>query len=186
MGAFVGYSNSSQNLDDRGARTKIDGIVAGLHSRWSGGGFGLKATIAYDGGSATTRRMVPGGDASGAYDLHGWMADLSADYGFDLGSSWQLRPSVGLTAIRAMREAVSESSTSAYRLDVAERHDNAVFIDGGITLARAQDANAKLRPFLSLGVREQVDGRSLYATGALGGGGFGLVGAGSDEHSARA
>ena len=179
IGAFVGYSNGHEDLDDLGARTEADGIVAGLHSRWSGGGFGLKATIAYDGGSATTRRVVPGGTTSGTYDLHGWMADVSADYALALGDAWELRPSVGVTAIRVTREALSETSIGAYRLDVAEKRDHATFIDGGLTLVGGQDQGATLRPFLSLGMRQQVEGRTRYAVGALGGGGFGLVGAGA-------
>lgn len=37
IGGFVGYLNSRQTLATLGARTKVDGVVAGVHARWTDG-----------------------------------------------------------------------------------------------------------------------------------------------------
>jgi hypothetical protein len=56
----------------RGANTDLEGIVAGIHARWTGGQVGLKATLAYSGGKANTGRTLPvDGAGRGDYDLAG-------------------------------------------------------------------------------------------------------------------
>ncbi len=181
LGAFGGYLNSRQDLAMRGARTRDDGFVAGVHGRWKGGGLGVKATAAYDGGNATTRRLLPGGTAESDYALHGWTGDISADYAVALGGNWSLRPSLGATAIRVTRDAVAETGGSAFVLDVARDHLRAVFVDGAVTFRGAIGNGAAVRPFLSVGLRYQVDGRLPYALAALGGGGYGLLAAGASR-----
>lgn len=176
LGAFVGYLDSRQTLATLGARTDLDAVVAGIHGRWSNGALGIKATVAYNGGNATTHRALPSGSARGDYDLEGWTADLSVDYAVSLGSDWTVRPSLGMTAIRTTREGGAETGGSAYALDVARERDHALFVDAGMTF---QGGKAALRPYLALGVRYQVEGRTPHALAALGGGGFGLSAAGA-------
>ncbi len=183
LGAFVGYLDSRQVLAGRGARTDVDGVVAGVHGRWTSvGGLGVKATIAYSGGNATTRRALPGAGAltaTGEYDLAGWTGDIAVDYAVPLGRNWTVRPGFGLTAIRTTRDGVTETGGGAFALDVARRRDDAVFVDGALTFRGGMAEGAVVRPFLSLGARYQLDGRTPYALAALGGGGFGLQAAGA-------
>jgi hypothetical protein len=175
IGGFVGYLDSRQTLFGRAARTDLDGIVAGIHARWSSdAGLGLKGTLAYSGGEATTRRSLPGGPGTNAsaranYDLTGWTADVSVDYAARLGPNWTVRPSLGLTAIRVTRDGAVEDSGSPFALAIARDRDHAVFVDGALTFQGGQSKGAGLRPYLSLGVRYQVDGRAQHALAALGG-----------------
>jgi uncharacterized protein with beta-barrel porin domain len=182
LGAFVGYLDSRQTLFGRGARTDLDGVVAGVHGRRTGGRLGIKATLAYSGGEATTRRALPGdGTARSHYDLTGWTADASVDYAVPLSANWTVRPGFGVTAIRVTRDGVAEEGGSAYALTVARERDHAVFVDGALTFQGGQREGARLRPYLSLGMRYQVDGRTPYALAALGGGGYGLEAAGASR-----
>ncbi|KQM21536.1 hypothetical protein [Novosphingobium sp. Leaf2] len=183
IGGFVGYLNSRQTLLGRGARTELDGIVAGVHARWSGdSGIGVKATLAYAGGKAATRRALPlSGSASADYDLTGWTADASVDYALALSGNWTVRPSLGVTAIRTTRDAVTEDGGSPFALAVARERDHAVFVDGALTFTGGMRQTATVRPYLSVGVRYQVDGRTPYALAALGGGGYGLLAAGASR-----
>lgn len=181
LGAFVGYLDSRQTLATLGARTELDAVVAGIHGRWSEGGLGIKATVAYHGGNATTHRALPGGSARGDYDLTGWIADISLDYAAPLGPDWTVRPSLGMTAIRVTRDGVAETGGSAYALDVARDRDHALFVDAGMTFQGGMRKEAALRPYLTLGVRYQVEGRTPHALAALDGGGFGLGAAGASR-----
>lgn len=175
LGGFVGYLNSRQTLFGRGARTDLDGIVAGVHARWTDERVGIKATVAYSGGKATTQRAVPGSSTvRSQYDLTGWTADASVDYVMPLSGNWTVRPGLGITAIRVTRDGVVEEGGSAYTLSVARERDDAVFVDGALTFTGGMREGARLRPYLSLGVRYQIDGRTPYALAALGGGDFGL------------
>lgn len=178
LGAFLGYLNSRQTLAGRSERTETDGFVAGVHGRWTSDGLGVKATLAYDRGDATTRRVLPDGAAKGDYTLQGWTADLSIDYAMPLSGSWVLRPSLGATAIRSTRAALAETGSSAFALDVARERADAIFIDGALTFRGGTGQGAKVRPYLSIGARYQAEGRMPYALGALGGGDFGLLAAG--------
>jgi hypothetical protein len=51
---------------------------------------------------------------------------------------------------------------------VAHNRDRALFVDGGLTFHSGQRANAVVQPYLSLGVRYRVEGRSPCAIAALG------------------
>ena len=180
IGAFVGYLDGRQRLAGLGARTDADGIVAGIHGRWSDGAFGIKATIAYDGADAETRRIVPGGGTTRSrYDLHGWTGDLSISYAVPLGSNWIVRPTLGATAIRGTRDRAVETGSAAFALDVARQRYHAVFVDGGLTFSGGVAPAQTFRPYLSLGVRYQADGRVPYAVAGFGGGGYGLIAAGA-------
>lgn len=182
LGAYVGYLDTRQTLFTRAARTDLDGIVAGVHARWAGDRLGIKATLAYSGGKATTRRALPAeGTARSHYDLTGWTADASVDYTVPLGRNWTVRPGLGVTAIRVTRDGVTEEGGSPYALTVARERDYAVFVDGALTFRGGQREGAKLQPYLSVGMRYQIDGRTPYALAALGGGGYGLEAAGASR-----
>jgi hypothetical protein len=79
VGGFAGYLNDRQQIDALAARTKLDGFVAGIHGRYlTPGGFGVTASVLYDGGEAHTARVLPGATSANArYDLHSWVGDLS-------------------------------------------------------------------------------------------------------------
>jgi len=186
IGGFVGYLDSHQTLGSLGARTDADGVIIGIHGRWNSGNLGLKATIAYDGSNAKTRRALPGGSAVGDYDLHGWTADARIDYAMRVGSNWVVLPSLGATAIRVSRDGVVETGGSAFALDVSRRRDDALFLDGTVTFRGGMRDGATIRPYLSVGVRYQADGRTPYALAALDGGGYGLLAAGAPHTPALA
>jgi hypothetical protein len=181
IGGFVGYLNSRQTLSSLGARTEVDGVVAGVHGRWSNGNLGIKATVAYDGGKADTQRNLLGASAKGSYDLTGWTGDLSLNYAMPLSRSWTVQPTVGVTAIRTVRDQVAEGGNSPYALEVERKREHAVFVDGGLTFKGGMQDGAALRPYLSVGMRYQVEGRAPFALAALGGGDFGLAATGASR-----
>jgi len=180
VGAFGGYLNTRQTIDALGARTKADGAVAGVQGRFeSGKGFGFDAAIVYDGGKATTTRALPGGSASGRYGLHSWIGDMSAHYAVSLAGGWALTPRAGFTYVRTTRNGVAESGGSAFALTVARDRHDASFVDGAIGFGRADASTAAFRPYVSLGVRYQVDGADVDALAGYAGGGFGLRASGA-------
>ena len=178
IGGFVGYLNSQQTLSSLGSKTSVDAVVAGVHGRWTSGSLAIMATVAYDGSNAETHRSVLGGSAKGGYDLTGWTGDLSIGYTMSLNGNWIVQPGIGVTAIRTGRDPVTETGGNPYALQVARNRGSAVFVDGALTFKGGMK-EAATRPYLSLGVRYQVDGRSPFAIAAMGGGDFGLAAAGA-------
>ena len=169
VGAFGGYLNSRQQIDPLAARTGIDGWVAGVHGRYESGNFGFGASIAYNGGTADTDRALPGTIASrGRYDLNSLVSDLSAHYTMAMGD-WTLRPRVGVTHIRTNRDRVVEAGGPFVLTVAADRHV-AGFTDAGIGFARADTSDAAFRPFVSLGVRYQLEGQRADAVAGFAGG----------------
>ncbi|WP_167706650.1 autotransporter outer membrane beta-barrel domain-containing protein [Sphingobium fuliginis] len=156
-------------------------MVAGVHGRWSNGKLRIKATVAYDGGNADTRRNLLGASANGSYDLTGWTGDLSLTYAMPLSRGWTVQPTVGLTAIRTIRDQVAEGGDSPYVLEVARERDHAVFVDGGLTFKGGMQDGAAMRPYLTVGMRYQVEGRAPFALAALGGGDLGLAATGASR-----
>ncbi|WP_242153167.1 autotransporter outer membrane beta-barrel domain-containing protein [Sphingomonas sp. BAUL-RG-20F-R05-02] len=182
IGAFGGYMNNRQTLVGLAAHTRADGAVAGVHGRFASGGFGIKATVAYDGGDASTRRSVPDGSVYAEYRLHGWTADALIDYALPVTGTWTVRPSLGATAIRATRSAANEVGTSAFALSVARRNHTAVFVDGGLTFSgSALVPGARITPYLSLGARYQAKGRTPAALAGFGGGDLTLLAEGASR-----
>jgi len=153
--------------------------VVGIHGRVASGAFGLKATIAYDGGSATTRRVVPGGTTIGHFGLHAWTGDIVVDYAVPLGGQWAVIPSLGVTVIRSTRNAVNETGGSPFALNVVRSGQTAAFIDGALTLRGDGEADAAIKPYLTVGVRYQPQGRDVDALASLGGGNYGLLAEGA-------
>jgi hypothetical protein len=181
VGGFAGYLNDRQQIDALAARTKLDGFIAGIHGRYlTPGGLGVTASILYDGGEARTARVLPGAAAAtGRYDLHSWVSDLSVSYGLDLSSEWTLRPRAGVTLVRTTRDGVSEAGGSAFALTVARDRHVAGFADAGLSFARSDSSAAPLRPFVSLGLRYQIKGSRTDAVAGYAGGGFGLTALGA-------
>jgi hypothetical protein len=181
LGAFGGWLNDHQTLSGLGARTQADGGVAGVHGRVQHGAVGIKAMVAYDGAHADTRRALPGGTAFGRYDLHSWTADANINAAVPLSGAWTVRPSIGGTAIRTTRDAVAETGGSAFALTVAKQRSTAAFVDGSLTFASAVSTGgiSAARPYLTIGARYQVKGRTPYALAALGGGDLGLLATGA-------
>lgn len=181
LGAFGGWLNGHQTLSDLGARTQADGAVAGVHGHVQRGAVGIKAMVAYDGAQADTRRALPGGTAYGRYDLHSWTADASIDAAVPLSSSWSMRPSIGGTAIRTTRDGVTETGSGAFALTVAKQRSTAAFVDGSLTFASVVSPGeiTATRPYLTIGARYQVKGRTPYALAAVGGGDLGLLAMGA-------
>ncbi len=178
VGAFGGYLNSRQRIDTLAARSDIDGWVAGVHGRYEAGNFGFGASIAYNAGKADTNRALPASVASRAsYDLNSIVSDLSAHYTIDMGE-WALRPRAGVTYIRTARDRVVEAG-GPFALTVAANKHVAGFADAGIGFARAETSDAAFRPFVSMGVRYQIEGQRADAVAGYAGGPLGLVALGA-------
>jgi hypothetical protein len=181
VGAFGGYLNTRQSIDALGAQTKNDGFVAGAHARYAAGGLGVTASVLYDGGKADTARALPGAArANGRYDLHSWVGDLSVSYALDMNTEWSLRPRAGVTYLRTTRDGVDEAG-GAFALDVARDRHVSGFVDGGVTLTRSDASAAPLRPYVSLGVRYQIEGRRTDAVAGYAGGPLELVAFGAQR-----
>ncbi|RSV14324.1 autotransporter outer membrane beta-barrel domain-containing protein [Sphingomonas sp. ABOLF] len=175
VGAFGGYRDNRQTIDALGARTKADGVVAGVQGRLrTAGGLGLSTSVLYDGGQATTTRTLPVGSATGRYDLHAWTGDLRASYEVALPGDWAVTPQIGLTYLRVTRDGVAEAGGSPFALAVARNRHVAGFADGAIAFGRSEDSGARFRPFVSLGLRYQIEGLRTEALGGYAGGGMGL------------
>ena len=181
IGAFGGWLDTRQSIAPLGASTKADGVVAGVHGRYSmPNGFGFGASIVYDGAQARTTRALPGtASAYGRYDLHSWTSDLSIHYAAELAEGWSLTPRAGLTYLRTRRQGVGETGGSPFALTVARRDLVAGFADGGVTFGRSDASDAPFRPFVTLGARYQIEGNRAVALGGYAGGGLGLVALGA-------
>ncbi|MBW4330242.1 autotransporter outer membrane beta-barrel domain-containing protein [Stakelama sp. CBK3Z-3] len=174
VGAFGGYLNTRQMIDTLGTRTKNDGFVAGIHVRYASNGFGLAASILYDGGDARTTRALPDRtSATGRYGLHSWVSDLSGNYAIGMGKEWALNARAGVNYMRTNRGSVAEAG-GPFALDVASDSHTAGFVDGGIMVARNDTSPSPFRPFVALGVRYQFDGRRTDALASYAGGPFSL------------
>ncbi|KQM36597.1 autotransporter outer membrane beta-barrel domain-containing protein [Sphingomonas sp. Leaf10] len=183
VGVFGGYLNSRQRIDTLAARSDIDGWVAGVHGRYEAGNFGFGASIAYNAGQADTDRTLPASVASRAsYDLNSLVSDLSAHYTIDMGD-WALRPRAGVTYVRTARDRLVEAG-GPFALTVAADRHVAGFADAGVGLARAETSDAAFRPFVSLGVRYQIEGQRADAVAGYAGGPLGLVALGAGRAQA--
>jgi len=183
IGAFAGYLNGRQQIEALGARTRADGMVAGVHGRYTAPqGWGFTASVLYDGGEARTDRALPGTrGATARYDLRSWVSDVSAHYALDMAGGWTLQPRVGLTYVRTTRDGVAEGGTSPFALRVARDRHVAGFADAGLSFARSDASDAAFRPFVSLGARYQIEGRRVDALAGYAGGGLGLTGVGASR-----
>lgn len=181
IGAFGGWLDTRQSIAPLAASTRADGVVAGVHGRYSmPNGFGFGASVVYDGAQARTTRALPGtASPFGRYNLHSWTSDLSVHYAAELAEGWSLIPRAGLTYLRTRRQGVGETGGSPFALTVARRDLVAGFADGGITFGRSDVSDAPFRPFVTLGARYQIEGNRAVALGGYAGGGLGLVALGA-------
>ena len=169
LAGFIGYADGTQSTAALGS-TRAKGVIAGAAGRYASGNAHVSASVIYDGSSADTRRTVPSATALGHYQLHGWTIDGSAGYDFAVGGSWRLSPSVGVTHISAKRGSVAETGSTAFDFDVLNRTAQATFVDAALTASG--DKAAKVRPWLTAGVRHQLDGETTSASAGFSGTGL--------------
>lgn len=183
IGAFGGWLDTRQSIAPLAASTRADGVVAGVHGRYTmPNGFGFGASVIYDGAQARTTRALPGtASGFGRYDLHSWTSDLSIHYTAEMADGWALTPRAGLTYLRTTRAGVGETGGSPFALSVAKDRHVAGFADGGLTLGRSDTSDAPFRPFVTLGARYQIEGNRALALGGYAGGGLGLVALGAQR-----
>ncbi|WBO20706.1 autotransporter outer membrane beta-barrel domain-containing protein [Sphingomonas abietis] len=175
LGAFGGYINNRQTVGALAARTKANGAVAGVQGRLhTASGFGFSAAIIYDGSRATTTRVLPVGSARGRYGLHSWISDMKASYEIALPRDWAVTPQLGVTYLRTSRGGVSETGGSPFALTVSHDRHVAGFTDGAVSFGRSAASAARFRPFVSFGVRYQIEGAHTDALAGYAGGGLGL------------
>lgn len=168
VAAFVGYIDSEQKISGLGATNEADGIIAGATGNISSDGFHASATIVYDGSSVDTRRLVPGNNTIASnYNLKGWSFDLTAAYSIKASNNWTAEPKIGLTHVSTRRGLVNETSGSAFDLDVARRKYEATFIDGVFTLRGGQKEGSAFRPWISAGIRHQLNDSTTLANAAF-------------------
>ncbi len=170
-GGFVGYLDGRERLGGLDARTETRSFVAGVQGGLAFGDFALGGVLAHDSAEADTRRALPGGVAARAedYKLKTWSADLNLTYAAALNGDWLLAPSVGVSWIQAQRAAVSETGGGAFALAVNKERLSSLFVDAQVTLVGGQAADARLRPYASIGLRGLVDGDGVSSTASLGG-----------------
>lgn len=182
IGLFAGKLDSKQTIWGLGARTDADGIVAGFAARLASGGLELNLLAAYDGSTADTSRGVPGGTVRSRYDLHALVLDMSLGYAMPIGSNWALRPQAGVTMVATDRKGAVESGSATFGYTIAGNDPTATFVDGSLTLKGGLDPAATLRPWVQVGVRHQVSGDILSASGGFAGAGrFTVLGASRGE-----
>ncbi len=159
VGAFAGYLDSRQRISALGAATSTDGVVAGVHGRYTAGNIRIGASILYDGGDARTTRALPGASsATGRYGLHSWASDVSVGYALAMADDWTLTPKVGVTYLRTTRDRVGEAG-GPFALTVARDRHVTGFADAGVTFARSEASDAAFRPHVGFGARTRIEGK---------------------------
>lgn len=177
IGAFGGYLNDHQYLDALGARTRANGVVGGVQARaQTGDGFSLSGSVSYVATVATTTRTLPVGTASGRYDLHSWVFDGALAHAFSLKDGWVLRPQIGISYVRTVRDRLAERGGSPFALDIRRDRNVAGFADGALYFGRADESKAAFRPFVSFGARYQIEGLRADALAGYAGGALALQG----------
>ncbi|WP_313534435.1 autotransporter outer membrane beta-barrel domain-containing protein [Sphingomonas sp.] len=177
VGAFGGYLNDHQYLDALGAHTRANGAVGGIQARArTVGGIGLAGSVSYITTVATTTRTLPVGTASGRYDLHSWVFDGSLVREFAVTNDWAVRPQLGISYVRTVRDALAERGGSPFALTVRRDRNVAGFADGALAFGRADGSAAAFCPTVSFGVRYQIEGLRSDALGGYAGGALALQG----------
>jgi hypothetical protein len=183
IGAFGGNLTNRQHVVGRGAQTRVESLITGIHGRYaSTQGLGFSAALVFDGGRARTHRWLPDDrQVWSRYKLNSMTSDLSAFYAADVGHDWTLTPRVGLTYVRTARGALKEDGGSVFALDVARERHVAGFADGALSFARSERSNEAWRPYVTLGARYQLQGQRVRAVGAFDGGDLDLIGVGASR-----
>ncbi|HEY6869236.1 MAG TPA: autotransporter domain-containing protein, partial [Novosphingobium sp.] len=86
-----------------------------------------------------------------------------------LGRGWLARPHLGTTWVWTDRGAAIEAPAGLFASTVAGDRHRAGFVDGGLAFGAAPAGAARLQPYLDLGLRWQIDGRSSAAASGFGG-----------------
>lgn len=168
ISVFTGYLDAKQDINALGSTTKADGIFAGVSGRIASNGFHASAMLAYDGSSAsTTRALFNSTMATSKYKLRGWTIDVDGGYDIPLSDAWSAGARVGVTHINSRRGDLSETGGTPFDLDVLARKTKATFADGELVLSGGQAVDAKIRPWVSAGVRHQLSGNAIVATGGF-------------------
>lgn len=166
FGAFAGHIDTRQNIGAIGASNNANGIVAGVMAKARSGNFDLSLAIGYDGSKADTKRGITSAkDASSHYRLHSWTTDFVAGYRFAVGNGFSLRPQFGFTHIESKRGTLSEIGNTPFLLDVYDKTLKADFISGNLFFGT--DEGKRMCPWLSAGLRHQLNGRFDAAKGAF-------------------
>ncbi|WP_288418052.1 autotransporter outer membrane beta-barrel domain-containing protein, partial [uncultured Novosphingobium sp.] len=180
-GAFVGYLEEDQTIAALAARTKTDGVIAGVHMRYDSDSISASASAFYDGAKAETRRALPAaGSADADYHLRGAVFDAKIAIPIKATSGLAMVPQLGTTWIRTRRDGVVEGGGSPFALTVRGDRQWAGFADASLKFEKL-DTQAPLRPWITLGGRYQLHGRTPVAVAGFGGGGAGLVAYGASR-----
>lgn len=170
VAAFAGYLDGKQKIRSLTASTKADGLVAGLTGHVAAGGVNLNALVSYDWSEATTARAVPGGSVvSSKYALRTLTLDASAAYSMALTKAWAIEPEFGITHISNRRGAALETGSAAFILEIERERTKATFADASLVMRGGREENSAIRPFARIGVRHQLDGENVYASGRFAG-----------------
>jgi outer membrane autotransporter protein len=113
--------------------------------------------------------------------------DGSVGYSFPMGS-WAIRPEVGVTHVATRRGAATETGSTAFALTIDRAKTDATFIDGGIKLKGGRGQGAVFHPWVSAGVRHQLEGELSAARAGFVGNTerFTVLGSGRKETMATA
>ncbi|OAN59469.1 beta strand repeat-containing protein [Sphingomonas sp. TDK1] len=143
VGVYGGYVNDHQYLDALGARTRANGAVVGVQARAkTAGGLSFAGSVSYIATVATTTRTLPVGTASGRYDLHSWVLDGSLARAFAVKGGWAVRPQVGISYVRTVRDGLAERGGSPFALNLRRDRNVAGFADGALSFGRADESTA--------------------------------------------
>lgn len=174
-GAFVGYLEEDQTIAALAARTKTDGVIAGVHMRYDSDSVSASVSAFYDGAKADTKRALPAaGSADADYHLRGAVFDAKIAVPTKATSGLAMIPQLGTTWIRTRRDGVVEGGGSPFALTVRGDRQWAGFADASLKFEKL-DTQAPLRPWITLGGRYQLQGRTPVAVAGFGGGAVALV-----------
>ena len=174
VAGFVGYVDARQHLSGRSAVTKVDGVFAGATLALNTGGLRAGASAIWDGSDAeTSRTLFNGNKTQDAYSLRSVTLDAFMGYAVELGGGWEIGPEVGVTHVSVKRGDVSETGGGAFALELSGQRYNTTFINGDLVLSGTIDS--VWRPYLSAGVRHELDGDPIVVSGGLVGAPGGLI-----------
>jgi uncharacterized protein with beta-barrel porin domain len=162
-----------------GARTKTDGVVAGVHVRYDTGAGMASGSVFYDGAKADTRRVLPAsGSADADYHLRGLGFDAKIGARLATGGGLAVTPQLGTTWIRTRRSGFVEGGGNPFALTVAGDRQWAGFADASLKLESA-GGRSQAAPLGYRGRPLPAPGRAPVAVAGFGGGTIGLAAAGA-------
>lgn len=170
ISALIGFVDARQSIGALGTTTEADGIVLGAVGNIVVDRFRGSASLIFDGSSADTDRTLPGNTSvTSDYKMRGWTVDISATYAMPVADTWLVEPQLGITHISSRRAGVNENSISPFNLDIAGQRYRGTFIDAAFALRGGQKNGAAIRPWISAGVRHQLNNGVTSATAGFSG-----------------